>query len=442
MTYASAALGGGLIVPRLEHLYLASDLGDIAPASALAYLSAIASGMMAFTAIVFSIAYITVQFNAVAYSPRLALWFADDPRTFHALGLFIATFLAAISTIAWVERGEEGGVPLISSLLVLVLLITSTLQFARLVRGLSEMQISNTLHLIGDRGRAVIDEMYPCADGFEAGSRAALSRLAEAVLLGPPKQTVRYAGVPRTIGGFEIYDLVAQAERAGATIEILCAVGDTLIDDTALFDVFGAAIPVAEQKLLTTIRLGPQRTFEQDPKYPMRLLVDIAIKALSPAINDPTTAVQAIDEIEDILRRLARRELSVGFVTDACGALRLLFPMPSWEDYLHLAFDEIRHYGSDSVQVMRRLRAALDGVAESVVDEERASAVQRYIKHLQMAIDRSALDSDDRLLASQADRQGLGLSRNRQQQPGVVEPQPGQNGKRSGIHALDGISRC
>src|SRR5467141_2460896 len=92
---------------------------------------------------------------------------------------------------------------------------------------------------------------------------------------------------------------------------------------------------------------------------PIRLLVDIAIKALSPAINDPTTAVQAIDQIEDLLRRLGGHDLDAGYARDADGDLRLIFPMPTWEDYLVLAFDEIRHYGSDSVQVMRRLRSAL-----------------------------------------------------------------------------------
>jgi hypothetical protein len=81
MAYVSVAVLGGFVLPRIEHIYLKSYLGDVAVGSALAVLGAIASGMMALTAIVFSIAYITVQFNAIAYSPRLALWFANDPKT-------------------------------------------------------------------------------------------------------------------------------------------------------------------------------------------------------------------------------------------------------------------------------------------------------------------------------------------------------------------------
>ena len=117
---------------------------------------------------------------------------------------------------------------------------------------------------------------------------------------------------------------------------------------------------------MRAIHLERQRTFEQDPKYPIRLLVDIAIKALSPAINDPTTAVQTIDQIEDLLRRLGGRQLDAGRVRDDKNDLRLVFPVPNWEDYLILAFDEIRLYGATSVQVMRRLRSALVGLREAL----------------------------------------------------------------------------
>jgi uncharacterized membrane protein len=142
-------------------------------------------------------------------------------------------------------------------------------------------------------------------------------------------------------------------------------------------------------------------------------LVDIAIKALSPAINDPTTAVQAIDQIEDLLHRLGRRALDAGCVKDEQGAFRLVFPTPTWEDYLTLAFDEIRQYGVSSVQVMRRLRSALVGLADSVTEAERKEVVQRYLHHLNVAVEHSTLDAEDQVMALQEDRQGLGQSRQR-----------------------------
>jgi uncharacterized membrane protein len=85
--------------------------------------------------------------------------------------------------------------------------------------------------------------------------------------------------------------------------------------------------------------------------------------------------------------------------------------MPTWEDYLKLAFDEIRQFGATSVQVMRRLRSALVGIADSTSTPAQAEVVQRYIKHLDQAIEYSPLDAEDQIMARQGDRQGLGLSR-------------------------------
>ena len=108
--------------------------------------------------------------------------------------------------------------------------------------------------------------------------------------------------------------------------------------------VHDAGAPLAEDALLSAVRLGREHTIEQDPNYPIRLLVDIAIKALSPAINDPTTAVQTIDQLEDLLRRLGASDLNSGYATDENGTHRLMFPTPTWEDYLTLAL-AARPYG-------------------------------------------------------------------------------------------------
>jgi uncharacterized membrane protein len=238
-------------------------------------------------------------------------------------------------------------------------------------------------------------------------------------LLGPITQTVEYSGNPRCIAKYDIAALVRQARALGAVIEMVFAVGDTLVEDSLILRVHGGKAAVPEASLLRAIKLGTERTFEQDPKYPIRLLVDIGIKALSPAINDPTTAVQTIDQIEDLLRRLGRRELDMGYAADAEGNLRLVFPTPSWDDYLALAFDEIRQYGATSVQVMRRLRSALTGLEESLTSPARIEAVQKYLKRLDSMIEHSPLEADDRQAARQEDRQGLGLSRTRAEGKGA-----------------------
>ena len=161
MVYVGAAVSAGLSLPRLEQAYLASDTLLLSVGSAQAYLSAAASGMMALTGIVFAMGFVMVQFSAIAYSPRLVLWFAWDPILFHSLGIFSATFIYALFTLAWVDRGGAGGVPLFSSLLVGALIIVSLFLFSKLIQRLGDLQISNVLHSIGDRGRAVIGELFP-----------------------------------------------------------------------------------------------------------------------------------------------------------------------------------------------------------------------------------------------------------------------------------------
>jgi uncharacterized membrane protein len=243
--------------------------------------------------------------------------------------------------------------------------------------------------------------------------RVPRTRDAVTAQLGAATQTLRYSGEPRTIAKLDIAALVRQAQRAQGVIVLTCAVGDTLVEGTLLLQVHDAKYQLPEKGLMRAVRIDRERTFEQDPKYPIRLLVDIAIKALSPAINDPTTAVQTIDQLEDLLRRLGGYELDVGSAGDADGVVRLIFPMPTWEDYLTLAFDEIRQYGVTSVQVMRRLRSALVGLMDSLSRADRVDAVRRYLEHLDHVIEHSTLDAKDRLMAHQEDRQGLGLSRGR-----------------------------
>ena len=411
LTYALVSMVLGFTLPRIEHAYFPTYV-IVSTASAQAYLSAVASGMMALTGIVFSVAFVMVQFSAIAYSPRLVLYFARNPSLFHSLGVFVATFVYSLCELAWVDRGGSAKVPLWSSLVVVALVILSMLLFARLIQRLNDLQITSVLKTIGDRGRAVIRDMFQRLD--EASAEGASGQTSvEASSLGPATQTVAYAGEPRVIAELNIPRLVAAARAADAVIVMSHAVGDTVLDGAVLLTVHGAGASIAEQDLMRAVRLAPERTFEQDPKYSLRLLVDIAIKALSPAINDPTTAVQAIDQIEDLLRRLGRRDLDAGYARDRNGRLRLVHPMPTWEDYLTLAFDETRQFGATSVQVMRRLRSALVELAAAQASAERADAVRRYLAHLDLVIERSPFDDQDRLTARQEDRQGLGLTRRR-----------------------------
>ena len=323
---------------------------------------------------------------------------------------FTATFIYALFTLAWVDRGASGKVPLLSMLLVGIMIIVSMLAFSKLMQRLGDLQIGNVLQLVGDQGRGVIADMFRRLDAAAAAPRAS-----EAIAGRTPRRTPDANGevfrqAPHRRQVRRRFPCRA-ARQARGTIVMACAVGDTLVEGDVLLRVHRAGMQLPEEALLRSVLLGRERTFEQDPKYPIRLLVDIAIKALSPAINDPTTAVQTIDQLEDLLRRLGAAELDAGYVVDESGALRLVFPTPTWEDYLTLAFDEIRHFGSGSVQVMRRMRSALVGLADSLQSQERVETVRGYLEHLDRVIGASPFDVEDKRMARQEDRQGIGLSR-------------------------------
>ena len=189
---------------------------------------------------------------------------------------------------------------------------------------------------------------------------------------------------------------------------MVVAVGDTVVELTPLLHVYGSRQDIDERAMRTAIELGAERTFEQDPKYAIRLLVDIAIKALSPAVNDPTTAVQALDQIGDLLIRLGHRRLEVGAFCDDRSELRLVIPFPTWEDFLRLALDEIRFCGANSVQVMRRMKALVSDLI-SLVPEERHPALKYWDERLHATIERSFTDPEEIRQASIGDRQGLGV---------------------------------
>ena len=402
--YAAAAVAAGLTFPRFESRIFPGLVHPASVSVAIALYSSIASGMLALTGIVFAFTFLMVQFSATNYSPRLVLWVARDPVISHALGMFVATFLYALAALGGVARGGSETVPFISAYVVIGLVLVSVGMFIALIHRITLLQINHMLIFTGDQGRKVIATIYPSlklevtavgTDDFRALPRT---------------QTLIHHGRPRSVQAVDVAALVNLAKASGGTIEMVVAVGDSVVELTPVLHVFGAREPVDERKLRGGIEFGQERTFEQDPKYAIRLLVDIAIKALSPAINDPTTAVQALDQIEDLLLRLGQRHLEIGRYRDSDGKLRLVIPFPTWDDLVRLAFDEICFYGATSVQVMRRMNALVADLTQAVPEERRAT-LKYWDSRLKTTIARSFADGEERLDASKEDRQGFGIPR-------------------------------
>ena len=239
LLYAAGAVALGMGLPRLEAAFLPDLTAPIGAGPAIAVLSAIASGMLPLTGLVFSLAFVMVQFSATAYSPRLVAWFAGSAMMSHSLGIFTATFIYALAALAWVDRGGTGKVPLLTVWFAIVLLLVSVVFFVLLVEKLAMLQISRVLAYAGDQGRAVIERDYaPLGEGGpEAGGAAADELPAE-------RQVVLHRGGPAVIQAIDVPGLVALAEREGAVVAMAWAVGDTLVDGMPLLRVHGEGRPV------------------------------------------------------------------------------------------------------------------------------------------------------------------------------------------------------
>ncbi len=198
-------------------------------AAGMAFFSAVSSGMMALTGIVFAIAFVMVQFSALAYSPRLVVMFASNPTLFHSLGIFFATFIYSLVALLWTDRGGSGTVPQLSYLLVTILLIVSMLAFVRLIQSVNDLQIHNVLQGIGARGRTVIRAMFPHVEG---SAETGVNSARVPADLGPVMQTLTYSGEPRVIAKLDTDVLVRLAQSANAIISIECGVGETLVEDS------------------------------------------------------------------------------------------------------------------------------------------------------------------------------------------------------------------
>jgi uncharacterized membrane protein len=286
--------------------------------------------------------------------------------------------------------------------MVLLLLLASMAMFIALIDRISLLQVNRMLAFTAEQGRMAIDEMYL---SMQSASRSAETKEYRKTQI---LQTLSYSGRPQAIQAVNVAMLVEMAKQSDTVIELAAGVGSTVLEMTPLLRVYGVRHPLDEQELKSGIELGDQRTFEQDPKYAIRLVVDIAIKALSPAINDPTTAVQALDQIEDLLLRLGRCHLEKGVYCDDLGAVRLVVPVPTWDDFLRLSLDEIRFCGANSVQVMRRMKALIKNLL-TVLTPERHAALKRWDQRLEETIVRTFADAQEKQEASVPDREGLGV---------------------------------
>ena len=392
-----------LILIRLL-AYLDQQLGwtwnwTISPDVARSGLQVFIAAILSFIVFTFGSLLVAIQVASAQLTPRIiaTTLLRDNP-----IRWIVTLFVLTMSFTVGVLVRTEDRVPYLLLTISLVLTAASVAAFlylidhaARLLRPVS------IVWRIGEDGLAVLEEVYPARiKGPHIPSPPTPS-------LGSGVGEVVHRGASGIVLAVNIDRVRKEAERTDGVIEFLHRVGDFVAVDEPIFRLHDGAGQADEHVLRAAVAFGPERTLEQDATFAFRVIVDIGIKALSSAINDPTTGVLAIDQLHRLLRAVGRRHLHDDIIRDGAGHLRVIFRTPNWEDFVTLACREIRLYGAANFQIARRLRAMLENLLRTL-PEARAPALREELELLDWALEQLHMAPRDLALARMPDLQGLG----------------------------------
>ncbi|MCX4988516.1 MULTISPECIES: DUF2254 family protein [unclassified Streptomyces] len=391
LVFIAVGLGLGLAVPEFTR-------GPVLPSRPVAeMLLATGFGVLGAATVIFSVLFLVVQWAATTFTPRLTL-FRDAPivwRTFaFAVGLTVFCATAAL-TIA--NRDEVSVVVPISAGVLLLLLLT--LLRTLLLKAVAAIQLAPVLGSITEQGRHNLDVLYTSGPGDTRGSggpgdtgdtdhsggpgdvggpgdgRGAGDGRGPRGPADPggPRSAVRWPKAAAVLQRVDVDLLAGAARAANAVVVLRVTPGTTMQHGTTVAEVYDGDLPGSA--VLRGLETGAERVFDQDPGLAFRLLADIALRALSPAVNDPATAVQALDAMEDLLRRPARARSRE--VADRSGVLRVVVPLPGWEDFLRTALDDVIPAARNSPLVLIRLRTLLEDLRSAGHDRDEALLTRR-----------------------------------------------------------------
>jgi uncharacterized membrane protein len=388
----------------------ASDLGTIADLSmrwrysastAESVLASVVAASVGLIGFVVTVSVLIVQMATGTFSARYMRIFYRDWAFKAVLAVLIGTFTFSYTLLRHVEADSvpDLGVTLVGAFLGLGILLFVIF----LDRAIHRLRPVAVAALVAKAGRRALHEALEEAAKPDAPAVVPAPYSAP----GEPALVVRMER-GAAIQAIHVGGLGRWAHANSSLVVLRHPVGDFVSTGAPLIEVYGRDLGAdAEKQLRSMIALGVERTIEQDPAFAVRIMVDIAVRALSPAVNDPTTAVQVLDHLEDLLRLVGQTDLSDQGAPIEVMDEGLVVPVRRWVDYLTLSVTEIREYGAESIQVVRRLRAMLEELAEAVLPERRAAVVDELARLDAVIASRwgGTVDVD---LAGVSDRQGIG----------------------------------
>lgn len=367
---------------------------------ARALASTLSAAMLTFIVFVFSILLLVVQLASAQLTPRVIPKVFNDKTLKFTLAMMTFTFAYCVGVLARVDDRVPELCMAGAAVSSFICLVAFFILFDRVGKLLRPATI---LAEVATEACQVIHQVYPnLASELEHEENSSNVTF----------ESVRTVPAPRRSGvlqGFDFAGLLAFAKTQDCVIELSPQVGDFVPPHAPMLRLSKPLEHVSDEEMLRYVALGTERTIEQDPAFSLRILVDIANKALSPAINDPTTAVLALDQLHFLLREIGQRHLDPGTITDEARRMRLVFRTPDWPHYVSLAMTEIRQFGATSVQILRRQRALLNDLL-ATLPESRHSALFEELRLLESTTSKNFADITERRMAGESDTQGIGAS--------------------------------
>ena len=337
------------------------------PQVAQVILAGIAASIMTVVSIVFAILLMTLTLASMQFSPRIIVSFSRDRVTQWTLGIFLGTFLYCMAALPAARSLPQPFAPVATVLgaMVLALICVGLLLF--FIHHISQaISVNHIVDRIAEETEAMIDEIMPyphLQDRHVEDAEPLRPNPSEVAVLSDASGYIRFVDTRR---------LVALAKHYHVTIRVLRRVGHFVPEGIPLMMVSkgNRLPPEGTGELLAAFDLGPTRTLQQDVEFGVLQIVDVALKAISPAVNDPTTAINCIDQLSRILIRFASREPPEDLLYDPPGIVRASIGSIHFGRLLEAALEQIRMYSKTDVAVSLRLLRALGDIAASTPDPE------------------------------------------------------------------------
>jgi uncharacterized membrane protein len=392
----------GIAAAESARFWTLPDGWTYSAGTAQAVLASVVGASVGLTGFVVTVAVLIVQMATGTFSARYMRIFYRDPLLKFVLAVLVGTLTFSYSLL---RRVEENSVPSLGVTLAGFFLAGGVLLFlVFLDRSIHRLRPVAVAAIVAQAGRRSFEETLREAKGADPPVY-----LPDPYVGSTPPALVVSSLRAGAVQAVDLEGLAGFARERGCLVVVRPAVGDFVPEGAALFEVHGGSglDDASEDTLRGMMVLGVERTIEQDPTFAIRVMVDIASRALSPAVNDPTTAVQVLDHLGDMLRLLGATQLPPPMASDDVPVPGVVVRIRRWEDVVDLAFTEIRQFGGTSIQVVRRLRALLDDLCQRVAPEHRP-AVEDELRRLQATIDELWGGSVDHDLARVPDGQGIG----------------------------------